>query len=435
VPEAIGVPESSPVGDGLGRPQERETVLRRFLKYLGKVFDFDEHVERLRDRRQDPHIPTPAVWKSVFLMFVLRLGSLNRLEQELGRGGFWKRLLGARPPSADTVGYSLCRFSLEELRDLVAHHHHRAWRNKAVQGRRGQRRRVVAIDGHELGHSEARRCSECLVRTIQKKDREVTQYYHRVVVAQWVGVRPPGILDLERVRPGEGEVVAARRLLGRLLKAYGRLVDVVSCDAIYLEAPFLGDVLEAGKHFIVVLKQENRELYQDAQQLRTLKSPETLPGARKSSRIWDLEGLTSFTTLGRPVRVVWAEEEKTLQRVIGGKKQEVTEKSTWVWVTDFSSQEASAAEIQTWGHDRWDIENRAFNELSQHWAMDHSFVHDPTALEALLLTLSVAFLTTYLFYERNLKESPRRLLSRLTLAARFREDLPAALSLSPGPSG
>jgi hypothetical protein len=67
--------------------------------------------------------------------------------------------------------------------------------------------------------------------------------------------------------------------------------------------------------------------------------------------------------------------------------------------------------------------------------MDHSFVHDPTALEAQLLTLSVAFLTTYLFYERNLKESPRRLLSRLTLAARFREDLPVALSLSPGPSG
>lgn len=185
----------------------------------------------------------------------------------------------------------------------------------------------------------------------------------------------------------------------------------------------------------MVLKQENRELYQDAQQLRTLRAPQILPGSAKSSRIWDLEGLTSFTTLGRPVRVVWAEEEKTLRRVIGGKKQEVTEKSTWVWVTDLSSQEASAEVIQTWGHDRWDIENRAFNELPQHWAMDHSFVHDPTALEALLLTLAVAFLTTYLFYERNVKESPRRLLSRLTLAARFREDLPATLSLSPGPSG
>ena len=410
-------------------------MLRRFLKYLVKVYDFEEKVQDLRDTRQAPQIPASAVWKSVFVMFVLRLGSLNRLEQELRRGGSWRKLLGGRPPSADTVGYSLCRFSLKEVRALLAHHHHRAWRNKAVKARLGKRRRVVAMDGHELGSSEARCCEQCLVRTVQKKDREVTQYYHRVVAAQWIGVTPAGILDVERVLPGEGEVVAARRLFARILKDYGRLIDIVSCDAIYLEAPFLKDVLAAKKHFVVVLKQENRELYQDAQKLRTLKAPEVLKGAGKVSRIWDLEGLTSFTTLGHPVRVVWAQEEKTLTRLVGGKKQEITEESTWVWVTDLPSREASSQEIQRWGHDRWDIENRAFNELSQHWAMDHSFVHDPTALEALLLTLSVAFLTTYLFYECNLKESLRRLLSRLALAARFQEDLPVALSLSPGPSG
>lgn len=410
-------------------------MLRRFIRYLGKVFHFEEEVRALRDTRQDPQIPAPAVWKSVFLMFALRLGSLNRLEQELRRGGSWRKLLGGRAPSADTVGYSVRRFSLEELRGLVAHHHHRAWRNKAVKGRRGQRLRVVALDGHELGSSEARCCDQCLVRTVHKKDRDVTQYYHRFVVAQWIGVTPPGILDVERVHPGEGEVVAARRLWARLLGDYGRLVDVVSCDAIYLEAPFLKDVLAAGKHFVVVLKQENRELYQDAQQLKALKEPQVISAAGKTSRIWDLEGLTSFTTLGRPVRVVWAQEEKTLTRVVGGKKQGITEESTWVWVTDLSCREASAQEIQRWGHDRWDIENRAFNELSQHWDMDHSFVHDSTAIEVLLLTLAVAFLTTYLFYERNLKDESKRFLSRLALADRFLEDLPLVLAAVPEPSG
>jgi hypothetical protein len=418
------------------RPGERDEVLRRFLKYLVKVYDFEEKVGSLRDTRVAPQIPAPTVFRSVFLMFALRLGSLNRLEQELRRGGPWRKLLGGRPPSADTVGYSLCRFSLEELRALVAHHHRRAWRNRAVKSRRKGPRRGVALDGHELGASESRCCDACLIRSVQKKDRSVTQYYHRVVVAQWIGVTPPGILDVERVRPGEGEVVAARRLLGRILKDYGRLIDVFSCDAAYLEAPFLKDVLEAGKHFVVVLKQENRELFQDAQQLRTLQPPQEIPGAGKTSRIWDLEGLRSFTTLGRPVRVVWAQEKKTVSRVIGGKKQDILEESTWVWVTDLSSGEASAQEIQHWGHDRWDVENRGFNELSQHWDMDHSFVHDPTAMEALLLTLAVAFLTTYLFYERNLKEAPRQFLSRLALADRFLEDLGLALSgVVPGPSG
>jgi len=410
-------------------------VLRRFLKYLSKVYDFEEQVGFLRGARVDPRISAPTVFRSVFLMFALRLGSLNRLEQELRRGGSWGKLLGGHPPSTDTVGYSLCGFSLEELRALVAHHHRRAWRNKAVRGPGGSLRRGVALDGHELGSSQARCCPECLIRTVEKNDRTVTQYYHRVVVAQWIGVTPPGILDVERVRPGEGEVVAARRLLQRIFQAHGRLVDVVSCDALYLEAPFLKEVLAARKHFVVVLKQESRELYRDAQRLRALQAPEVLAGAATTSRIWDLEGLRTFTTLGRPVRVMWAEEKKTLTRVISGRKREILEESTWVWVTDLSPSKASAREIQRWGHLRWDIENRAFNELSRHWAMNHSFVHDPTALEAFLLTLAVAFLTTYLFYERNLKEAPRRFLSRLTLGARFLEDLPIALSLWPGPSG
>ena len=47
------------------------------------------------------------------------------------------------------------------------------------------------------------------------------------------------------------------------------------------------------------------------------------------------------------------------------------------------------------------------------------YVRDNT----LLLTLAIAFVTTYLFYERNLKASARRHLTRLALAARMAHDL------------
>jgi len=43
-------------------------------------------------------------------------------------------------------------------------------------------------------------------------------------------------------------------------------------------------------------------------------------------------------------------------------------------------------------------------------------------LEALLLTLAVAYLTTYLFYARNLKPAARHHLTRLALAAHLLED-------------
>ena len=78
------------------------------------------------------------------------------------------------------------------------------------------------------------------------------EYYHRVVVAQWIGVTAPPILDLELIGPGEGEVTAARRLLERILRQHSRLIDVISADALYLEAPFLKQVLDLRNPLIVI---------------------------------------------------------------------------------------------------------------------------------------------------------------------------------------
>ncbi len=407
-------------------------MLRRFMAYLEKIFDFTTVVGALRDERIGARIPTAGLWLSLFWMFVLRIRSFNALEQDLRLPRRWEKLAGRRRPSADALGYGLWRWGVKSLRDLLRHQHQTAWRNKAVHGRPGSLRQVIAVDGHELFWSTARCCPECLVREVEVKGRIVRQYYHRVVVAQWIGVTPPGILDVEPIRPGEGEVVAAGRLWDRIVRDYGRLIDVVSLDAIYLEAPFLKKVLAAGKHFVVVMKQEARELYQDADQLHRAVAPQVIQDGRRTSRIWDLPDLTTFTPLGRSVRVVWAEERTTQNEIIGGKKQEVVEEKLWIWVTDLPASEASATRIQRWGHDRWDLENRGFNELAGLWHMDHCFVHDPRAIEVILLTPAVAFLTTYLFFERDLKPEVRAALTRLKLAERMREELAAAVLAASG---
>jgi hypothetical protein len=370
-----------------------------------------------------PQIPTLNVWLSVFGMYVVRLRSFNALEQELRVGKRWEAWVGSRKPSADTIGRVIAKMSPEELRQILAAIHRSAWRRKAIHLRPTESYRVVAVDGHELGASRSRCCPACLVREITVGDKTVLEYYHRVVVAQWVGVTPPAILDLERVNPNEGEVVAARRLVGRVMSQHARLIDVISADAIYLEAPFFKLVLDAGKHVVVVMKQERRELYQDAERLRSLIEPQILVDGPRTTRLWDIPDLSSFTTLDRPVRVVWAEEETVKRKIVGGKAEEVLEKKTWIWVTDLPAAIVPPTKIQLWGHDRWDLENRGFNELSNLWHMDHYFIHDPTAIETLLLTLAIAFVTTYLFYERNLKAPARRHLTRLALAARLAENL------------
>jgi len=385
------------------------------------MFGFRSLVSALRDGRQIPRIPTANIWLSVFGMFVLRLRSLNALEEELRRKGRWESWAGERKPSADTVGRVFSGLFLPDLRDLLASLNHDAWRSKSIHLRPRELYRVVAVDGKELWSSTARCCSECLSRLKEVKGEVVVEYYHRVVMAQWVGVTPPGILDIERVLPGEGEVVAATRLFKRLLERYGRLIDVVTADALYLEGPFLKEVLGARKHFVVIMKQEARNLYQDADTLRSLVAPHVIEAGPVTSRLWDIPDLTSFPTLGHSVRVVWAEERTHTVKIQGGVSHKVIEDKTWVWVTDLPST-VPATRIQQWGHDRWDLEDRGFNELSNLWNMDHCFVHNPNAIEALLLTLAAAFLVSYLFYERNLKPEARRHMTRLALGRRFLED-------------
>ena len=377
----------------------------------------------LHDARLLPQIPTCNVWLSAFGMYVLRLRSFNALEQELRVGKRWEAWVGSRKPSADTIGRVFAKMSPDELRQMLVAIQRSAWRRKAIHLRPGESYRVVAVDGHEIGASRARCCPECLVREVKLGDETVLEYYHRIVVAQWVGVIPPAILDLERISPKEGEVSAARRLLERVLRQHSRLIDVISADALYLEAPFLKQVLDAGKHAVIVMKQERRELYQDAERLRSLIEPQVLAAGPRTTRLWDIPNLSSFTTLDRPVRVVWAQEQTHKRKIVGGKARDVLEEKTWIWVTDLPSAIVPATKIQRWGHDRWDLENRGFNELTTLWHMDHYFIHDTTAIETLLLTLALAFVTTYLFYGRNLKASARRYLTRLALAARLVDDL------------
>lgn len=377
----------------------------------------------LRDARPRPQIPTATVWLAAFTLFVLRVPSFHALEQDFRRRGRWVGWLAGRPPSADTLGRGLAQLALPELRALLASVHRRAWRRKTLHRPPGEAARVVAVDGHELWASQARCCPQCLQREVRVKDTRRVEYYHRVVVAQWVGVTPPAILDVERIHPGEGEVVAARRLVARVLQTSGRLVDVVTADALYCEAPFITQVLAAGKHVVIVLKQAARALYQDADGLRALVAPQVIQEPTRTTRLWDLPALTSFPTLGRPVRVVWAEEHTVTARVIGGQRQRVEEDHRWIWVTDLPAAVVPATTIQRWGHARWDLETRGFGELTRHWHLDHCFHHDVVALEALLLTLALAFLTTSLFYARQLKPAVRRHLTRAALAVRLREDL------------
>jgi hypothetical protein len=112
--------------------------------------------------------------------------------------------------------------------------------------------------------SRHRHCSGCLKRKIKVGDEEVIEYYHRGVVCHLIGFELSIPLDVEPIRPGEGEVIAAKRLAERVFRNYPRFFDAVVADALYMEGPFFNFCLERGKDVIAVLKGNNPSLLADA---------------------------------------------------------------------------------------------------------------------------------------------------------------------------
>ena len=120
--------------------------------------------------------------------------------------------------------------------------------------------------------SRHRCCKGCSQRRIKVNDQEVTEYYHRGVVCNLIGFDLALPLDMELIRPGEGEVAAAMRLLERVFANYRRFFDAVAADALYMESPFFNFCLERDKNIIAVLKGNYRSLLEDAKPLTKMLS-------------------------------------------------------------------------------------------------------------------------------------------------------------------
>lgn len=376
------------------------------LKYADKYYRVREDLARVTDRRPQPAIPTVRIATALFLMACARLGSLNRVEIALRgkdtRGRPWRWWIGGDLPSADRLGEVAALLDLDGVRALLVRHHGRRKRKKTLPPLPGGLR-VLILDGHEMWSSYRRSCEGCLSREIPHKDGPRTQYYLRYVAAYLLTAKGRVLLDLEMQQPGESEIAAAQRLVKRLLETCPRAFNVVAGDALYLD-PSLGRLLlEHHKDFIAVLKNENRELIQDFRGLLESHggAPFEFTDRGKHCQCHDIEGFTSWTQLGHPVRVVRSLETSTVRRQLT--REEEVESSEWLWATSLPKRTANTRTIVSIGHGRWSIENQGFNELVRNWHADHVYHLDVNAIVATLLLVFLAYNIFYVWMERALK--------------------------------
>jgi hypothetical protein len=378
-------------------------VLRRILNYAQKLVGLRELTEQARDARPRPQIPASVVARGTLVMLLTRLGSFNALEQTHA-GRFWRKWLGRGLPSADTLGRVCQTMGLDALREAQHRLYTRLKRNKALAPP-PHGLMLAVLDGHETHATTRRCCPGCLKRVLHTRDGDVTQYYHRLVTLILVGGELRFLLDAEPILAGEDEVAAAVRLFDRAVEQYPRAFDVVGGDGLYARADFFNHVKAAGKDVIAVLKDENRDLLQDATALWQEVPPAVAEREGRRLALWDLEGFTTWPQCRHGVRVVRSDETWRVRRQLD--KREEEQHSHWVWVTTLSRARASTGAVVRVGHGRWDVENQGFNELANAWHADHVYRHDGHAMLVLWTLTMLACNLFTAFYRRNLKPAAR----------------------------
>jgi hypothetical protein len=371
--------------------------LRQFWHYVDKVFDLPARLRAIRDERTQPVIPTPTLSASLLLGAVLRTPSLLQLQAETARRG-WQRLVGwPQPLSDDALGYVLERYRLADWRAVLVAVNRTLKANKAFESAKLNGLLVVALDANEQFKSQHRCCPDCCQRRLEVKAaagqvQTVTEYFHRQVYAQIHGPDFSVILDVEPIRPGEDEAAAALRLLGRMRRLYGpRFFDVVTVDAWYATGPFLKAVQRLGWGVVSVLKQERYEIYQEATAVSREQKPRAWRWEDRAVDLWEVKNLPFTDAAIGPVRVVLAKERWTERSRRAGRSDCVARTSHWRWLVTAELDAAAAPVIWRIGHQRWGVENHAFNELTQHYHLTHCPRHEPVAIQAWLLILVLGF--------------------------------------------
>ena len=354
----------------------------------------------MRSRRPYPEIPTRPLLLSLLLGVVLRSGSYLDISQQTKRRRWQHLIHWGQPISDDAFHYVSERFDVEDLRQGLAEVNQRLKANKALESCKINGLRFLSLDANEHFHSRSRCCPCCCQRQIEAVDAQgqkhtVIEYYHRYVFAQINGPKLNALLDLEPIRPGEGEAEAARRLLGRRRRVYGvRFFDAVTLDGWSVQGPSLKAVEKLGWAWVVGLKQERLEVFQEARALSVTPRPgrEFYDETRdRHVKLWEVKALDFSTSYGRTVRVVHAQEQWVQTKVVGGKKTRQPQASDWWWMASEGLQGYPSPVVYEGGPRRWRIENKAFNELTQGYHLEHCYHHEPVAMLAQMLILILGF--------------------------------------------
>jgi hypothetical protein len=279
---------------------------------------------------------------------------------------------------------------------------------------------IAAVDGIEICSSFARCCDACMKREVQHKVngemRTDIQYYHRLVAVALVSAPFPIPLGLRFQIDGEGEVSCALALLKELIAQLGRrFLDVLVGDALYLQAPFVGEVERLGLDWAFTLKENQPELLRRAEHFSQGNPGGVSSESDQELRWWHLPQVDwpAADRLVRVVKTVRIESQRRITITEGADhqtKSKVTVKreSTNFYATNLQLGLVPPLFIHQLGRSRWRIDTEVFQTITTDCHLKHPAVHQSTALVVLTMIRLLAYTLSLVFYQRQVRSHARR---------------------------
>ncbi|MBM3710105.1 MAG: hypothetical protein FJW61_06770 [Actinobacteria bacterium] len=402
-------------------------MFRRIIKYSNRHFGLFKKISSISDRRIKPQIATVKILASIVCIHMANLGSLHSFSQSSSRKTF---------PSVSTIARVADTISLNAIRDVGAYVYKRARKQKMLAPYQGMW--IGIIDGHEMTTSDYCKCSYCRRRNVSKIEGVVKyQYYHSFTAFMLAGGKYSFILDIEPIAPGESEVTSSYRLLERVCKNYPKAFSTVIGDALYLNEKIFKLLESHHKYSIAVLKEERRQLFEEANKLSLLVEPIVYKDKKTTYRVWDHSISGCWDGYGRDVRVIVSEETTTkrVHSADGAGWEEKTQVANWMWVTNLPGTDKAIDSIGDLKntvkvcHSRWQIENRCFNETAGTWNADHIYRHSANAIIAILLLLFICVNIFNIFLKRNIKD--KKVKTKVFLISKIKAEFLSLKRLSP----
>ena len=387
----------------------------QLVKYINKVYRFEQFLKNLYDWRVNPSIPKYEADTIVFTGILTGMSSFNQMEEKLNEG-YFDKIVGKRITrgSADTFGYVQENSPVEQYRQYNYEIVKNARYNKAFQGGTIDGFLTIALDGTRLTGTESpqRGCDDC--KKTEHESGEV-KLHEDFVGASYVGKPPNLVIDLERIAPGEGESTATLRLLDRLKSQQYYYAEVCALDSLYPSTPVINKLIEHNVIGVIRVKQEHYTLIKDAEGLFKVREPDITKTAANikshwydddkagkkycyNLKIWDEEGFRTWEKAKAPLRVLRVEECKADRSGRPLEKPTVT----YIIVT-VGKNEISAETVWRILHRRWDIENKTFHGLKKFWHFGHDFHHEDNAFLVMRWMIVIAYNLFMLFFYRCIK--------------------------------